>query len=317
MFCGMPSGGRGMLGLSSVGRQPCSSPCLPALCDPLLDVADRIEILVELALVGRADLPAQVAGVGQHGVEHALVAPLHFVFEQPVEGQGRIELQRRGRGRRRPGNVRAVEHRVVLVDRRVRLLAAQHQARHLGRAAVRLREQLIDAGARANLAAGGERRAGEQVARLRAVDVPLERLLVVQAADEQQLLAEVGQRREHLAQLHRLAFALGPPFLAVKAVAGEQHGQPHRRFARTVRCRAATSPQTLSDSSHGSAIVTPRPRSIVRREKRWEVMVLIPSNIPVDLRLIPDRCHRKDRARSGRRETLPRAPQCRGSELPA
>ena len=28
-----------------------------------------------------------------------------------------------------------------------------------------------------------------------------------------------------------LAFALGPPFLAVKAVAGEQHGQPHGRFA--------------------------------------------------------------------------------------
>ncbi len=42
--------------------------------DPLLDFAHRVEILVELALVGRADLAAHVAGVFEHGVEHALVA---------------------------------------------------------------------------------------------------------------------------------------------------------------------------------------------------------------------------------------------------
>ena len=30
MSCGMPSAGRGMFGLASVGRQPCSSPRLPA-----------------------------------------------------------------------------------------------------------------------------------------------------------------------------------------------------------------------------------------------------------------------------------------------
>src|SRR5687768_7106633 len=34
----------------------------------------------------------------------------------------------------------------------------------------------------------------------------------------------------------------------------------------------ASSPQTFSDSSQGKAIVTPRPRSIVRREKVWFVI---------------------------------------------
>src|SRR3954447_17799052 len=41
----------------------------------------------------------------------------------------------------------------------------------------------------------------------------------------------VGEWREHLAQLHRLSLALGPPFLAVEAIAGEQHSQPDWRFA--------------------------------------------------------------------------------------
>src|SRR6478735_1857852 len=41
----------------------------------------------------------------------------------------------------------------------------------------------------------------------------------------------VGERREHLAQLHRLSLALGPPFLAVEAIAGEQNSQPNWRFA--------------------------------------------------------------------------------------
>ncbi len=42
----------------------------------------------------------------------------------------------------------------------------------------------------------------------------------------------LGERREHLAQLHRLAFALRPPLFAVEAVAGEQDREPDGRFAR-------------------------------------------------------------------------------------
>ncbi len=97
--------------------------------------------------------------------------------------------------------------------------------------AVPLRDELIDAGAGADLAAGGERRAGEEVAGLRGVDVPLARLLVVEAADEEHLLADGRERREHLAEFHRRAFAARPPFLGVKAVAREEHAEPHRRLA--------------------------------------------------------------------------------------
>ena len=94
------------------------------------------------------------------------------------------------------------------------------------------------------------------------MDVPLQGLLVVEAADEEHLLAEVVERREHLAQLHVLAFALGPPLLAVEAVAGEEHGQPDGGLAR-LPVAGGSSPQTGSDSSQGRAIVTPRPRSMV------------------------------------------------------
>ena len=51
------------------------------------------------------------------------------------------------------------------------------------------------------------------------------------------------ERREHLAQLHRLALALGPPLLAVEAVAREEDGQPHRRLAGAAP-PAGSSPQT-------------------------------------------------------------------------
>jgi hypothetical protein len=100
-----------------------------------------------------------------------------------------------------------------------------------------LREHLIEARAGADLAAGRERRAGQQVAGLRAVDVPLARLFVEQPAHEQQALAERHQRRQHLAELHRGAFAARPPFLAVEAVAREQHREPHRRIGDDARRR--------------------------------------------------------------------------------
>src|SRR5581483_5811365 len=63
-----------------------------------------------------------------------------------------------------------------------------------------------------------------------AVNVALERFGVKQAADEQQVLAEIVERSEDLAEFHIGPFALRPPLFAVKAVAGEQHGQPHRGF---------------------------------------------------------------------------------------
>ena len=50
------------------------------------------------------------------------------------------------------------------------------------------------------------------------------------AAQEQQLLAVGQQWLQHLAELHVGPFALGPPFLAVVPIAGEQAGEAHGRL---------------------------------------------------------------------------------------
>ena len=64
----------------------------------------------------------------------------------------------------------------------------------------RLRQHLIEAGAGADLAARGQRRAGEQVAGLRAVDVALQRLRVVQPRTNSIFSRNSCERREHLAR---------------------------------------------------------------------------------------------------------------------
>jgi hypothetical protein len=63
------------------------------------------------------------------------------------------------------------------------------------------------------------------------VDIPLERFGIKEAADEEHLLAEVGQGRQHVAELHARTLSLGPPFFAVKAVAREEYGESDRRLA--------------------------------------------------------------------------------------
>ena len=126
--------------------------------------------------------------------------------------------------------MRTVDHRVVLVDGRDGRLAAQHQARHLRLPPHPSGENLVATHSRADLAAGGKVGAGEQVAGLATVDAADEGFLVVQPAQEQQFLAEGPERLQHLAELHVLALAFGPPLLAVEAVAGEQAGESYRRL---------------------------------------------------------------------------------------
>src|SRR5262249_32463543 len=98
-------------------------------------------------------------------------------------------------------------------------------------AAIDLSEDLIDARPRLDFATGREGRPGEQVARLRAVNVPLESFFVVEAADEDHFLAEVAKRIQHFAELHVLSRPLGPPMILVKAVAGEEGREPQRSIA--------------------------------------------------------------------------------------
>ena len=207
---------------------------LPGVFDALLHVAHGMQIFVEFVLVRIAEPTAQTARIVEHRVEDAAVAPLHLVLEKPVKREGRINFQRRRGSRRTPRDVRAVEHRIILVHRRVGFLAAEHEARHLGRVPVALRQQLVDTRARADLAARGERRARKQISSLGTVDVPLQRLLVVETANEKHLFPMSRERGQHLPQLHLVARSFCPPFLAVKSVAGKHHGQAHRRFARGV-----------------------------------------------------------------------------------
>ena len=199
--------------------------------DSLFHVSHAVEILIQLALVAGADAATQVQRIREHCIEHALVGRRGVVLEEPVKSQRGIQLQRRRRSRRTPRDMRAVEHRVVLVHRRVRLLAGQHEARHLCAASVGLREQLIEARARADLATARDGSAGEDVARLRTVDVSFPRLRVEQPAHKEHPLAEIFQRLQHAAQLQRLTLALRPPFLRLEAVTRKGHAKPHGSFA--------------------------------------------------------------------------------------
>ena len=128
-------------------------------------------------------------------------------------------------------------------------------------------QHLVDADAAAQHGPLLQRHAGEDVAGLPGVDADAGRRLVEQAVDDVHLGLERRQRLEALAQLHLGAGALGPPVVAVDAVAHEQHGEPlGERRAATPRTAVARRPSAGSDSSQGRAIVTPTPRRNVRRE---------------------------------------------------
>ncbi len=159
-----PVGGAGPVGLGERGAPPLQAPLPPGVVDAPLDLTHRGEVLVQPARVG----PAHPGGVGAHRVEYALVRPARLVAEQPVERERGVQLQRHRRRRRGPRDVRAVDHRVVLVQGRDRRLAPEHQARHLGLAPQPVGEHLVHTHARANFSTAGQVRPGEQVSRLAA-----------------------------------------------------------------------------------------------------------------------------------------------------
>ncbi|MFM1941923.1 MAG: hypothetical protein RI897_905 [Verrucomicrobiota bacterium] len=111
------------------------------------------------------------------------------------------------------------------MDRWVGFFATDDEAGDFGGVSVVFGEELVDAGARAYFTAGGEWCSGEKVAGLGAVDVALECLGVVEAVDEDELVAEWGERGQDLAEFHLLALTFGPPFAGVESVAGEEHGE--------------------------------------------------------------------------------------------
>jgi hypothetical protein len=70
---------------------------------------------------------------------------------------------------------------------------------------------------------------------------------------------------QHLAELHRSAGAFGAPMVLVDAAAQKYDTKTLREITC---CRRIC--QGIDDSSQGSAIVQPAPRSTTRREKARE-----------------------------------------------
>src|SRR2546423_7752174 len=69
------------------------------LLDPLFDLADARQILVELRLVAAADLPAQCRRMLLHPIEHTLVSPAAAIVEQAIKRQRRIDFHWHRRSR--------------------------------------------------------------------------------------------------------------------------------------------------------------------------------------------------------------------------
>ena len=86
------------------------------VCDTLFDIAHRVEVFIEFALIATADLTADISGVFEDGIKDALVRAMVFVFEEAVEGECGVEFERSGCCWARPGDVRAIDHRVIFMD---------------------------------------------------------------------------------------------------------------------------------------------------------------------------------------------------------
>ena len=68
---------------------------LPRRLDPPLDVADALQVFIELPLVAAANGAAEVLGILPDRIENTHILARRFVLEEPVEGEGGIDLQRR------------------------------------------------------------------------------------------------------------------------------------------------------------------------------------------------------------------------------
>ncbi len=74
-----------MLGSSRLDASPASRHvCRPGECAARLREPNRD--IIQLALIATADLPADIVGFAQHGIQYALIALLGFVLEQAVKG---------------------------------------------------------------------------------------------------------------------------------------------------------------------------------------------------------------------------------------
>src|SRR4051812_28413043 len=113
-----------------------------------------------------------------------------------------------------------------------RPLARQHQARQCRGVADAPREDLIEAGGRANLAAVVGVNAAEDAGRAFGVSIA-DVAGMAQAVDEIHLVLDAAERGERRAKLQVCPVASGPPFRGMNTVAEEQEGEAlWRRISR-------------------------------------------------------------------------------------
>ena len=203
--------------------------------NPLLDVADRFEILAQLGPVAAVDLRLQVPRLLPHGVENAAVhLPARPVAHQQVERPRRIDLLGRRPRWRRPRDARSVDHRQAIFEAQLIRLNPQRQTRHRRLPANPLRENLVktrpDAYVRRVQAHLRARKQIGRTAQMRARRN--ERLMVIEAFDEGVVARVRRHRRQRRADLHLPPFTLGPPVLRFHAVREVDRRKAHRRLGR-------------------------------------------------------------------------------------
>ena len=213
--------------------------------DPALDVAQRVEILVQLHLVARPDEAHEPLQLIADRIEDAPVAPHPGAArlgiraaggaEELLEHGARVVLDRERRGRRAPGDrvrVGAARTAVAVAHHRVRLDAELERGnlrllRQLPRRHLVHRHRVEHVGAVRDL----ERHAGQERSRgARVVSAALDEVgrLVVEAADQQHpvpVLVERLQGRRELSGLERLLL-LGEPVRHRHAVRDVENPEP-------------------------------------------------------------------------------------------
>ena len=146
----MPSAGRGRSGAARVGCPAAGIALLAGPLDATLDLVNAAEILLEPLTVREGEPLTQRLGVFEHRIDDAAVAAVAVGAEELVERQRRTRLGPGRRHRRAPGNVRAVEQGMPVLESRNRSFAAEHQRRDSRAVANPLSHQLVETDARAD-----------------------------------------------------------------------------------------------------------------------------------------------------------------------
>ena len=231
-FCGISSDGPRHVGLLQRGTPAFEEFLLAGAVDALFDIAHRFQIFVELLAVVGGDLRLQVVGLLKHRVQNAAVELAAFaVAHQLVEGARGIDFLGGRFGGGGPRNGGAVEHGEAVFQAKLVGLDAEREAGHHGLMAELLGHDLIHGGADANVV-GVEAHldAGEHVHAAQVGAGGDERGLVVETADEDQVLADGRERLGGGTEFHGRAGAFRPVVGGIDSVGKVDAGEAQWRL---------------------------------------------------------------------------------------